>query len=229
MDYQAFSTPSSSNSPDFVDNLLTLSTFKNNEENNLINETVLNLALTPLRISTGLSSKHGFLPTVKITYLSHLPEESLVFCFFDLDWWELIENMQHMVKKDIVYNEAPETKILQDYTLTCILCEGETLIKLEKCAKVLYFCKEWIDEIKLYFHVVDLKLKLLKNIDFITYYNSVLLHVTMYDVDATFFDRIKNVCSLRNSIQTYCMLEYLVIDYNQILCDISKLMYMQKL
>lgn len=196
------------------------------EEKQLINETVLHLPTVPMQISTGLSPAYDFLPTVKLTYIAPHTKDNISISFLDIDWYDMFDNMLSISPTHNEDGTMSENAInFQDFKLTGIPCEGQKLVKLEKHNDVLYFCKEWLQEINFFYDIINHKLKLLKNIDFSSHYNSVLLYITKYDSDVVYSERINNVCSLNPSIQNCCMLEYLALDYNQILCDITKILY----
>lgn len=201
---------------------------KMQEEKYLINESIIHLLTVPIKISTGLSTMHNFLPTVKLTYVAPCSKDSISISFMDIDWHEIFEhmlNMSPLVNSDGTLSE--NEMIFQQFKLTSIPCEGQPLLKLEKYNNILYFCKEWLQEIKLYSHVISYKIKLLKDIDFSSHYTSILLFITEYDNDVVYSERIKNVCSLQLTVQNYCMLEYLAFNYHQILCDITKVLYVK--
>ncbi|KAG5864855.1 hypothetical protein JTB14_001974 [Gonioctena quinquepunctata] len=181
-------------------------------ETRLVNEVGYDF---PLHISTGYSAARNVLPV-------NADNDNKSFSLMDLDWYELTFNSGlQPVESAPAHMESMNFKLISFPSVM-----KRRILKLESYGVEIYLEADWLVELSKFIPLITSRLELLKSSDFANYYNNMLLCINSQPYNDCKFDVIiRNLCSLDNTVKSYCMLEFLSFNDDEILKDISCLMF----
>lgn len=173
------------------------------------------------KIIVGLSAARGMVPSVKlINTVLNLSEEKVAVSLADFEWHEFLEIASNMIEDDAVVKTDSET---ENFTVSAVTLLGEKIINLVCNNTTLCFCSHDIESFVSIRHIVNYRLNLIKNLDFMTFYDNFLNYINTCDIQGNFFEIIKNICSLNMSEQAICMLELIHFNSKKVLDDFDRI------
>nr|WP_253308894.1 hypothetical protein [Rickettsia endosymbiont of Ceutorhynchus assimilis] len=200
------------------------------QEKRLLNEVIYHVG--NFKFIVGLSVARGMLPAVKIiNSMLNLPEEQTCITLADFDWYEFLEKVSKMVNEtDAAVKDSAEQEVSgqqalsENFTLYVISFFGEQTLTLKSGNCTLCFCLDDVKQILTVSHLINYRLKLVKNLNFIVYYDDYLQYLNVtHNNNNNLMQSIISMCNLNKCECSYYFLELASMNLDKIVRDLDKL------
>ncbi len=220
----------SSNYWEYLDSMILKSRMEIAQEKRLLNE--VSYQVNNFKLIVGLSVARGMLPAVKIVNsMLNLPEDQTCITLADFDWYEFLEKVSKMVNETaagVKDSAVPgqQQALSENFTLYVESFFGEQALTLTSNNCALCFCLDDIKQILTVCPLINYRLELVKDLNFIVYYDDCLqyLNVTHNVKNGShLLQSIISMCNLNKCERSCYFLELATMNLNKIVRDLDKL------